>query len=46
MKVVSIEDTPELNLPHENWIPAATRQHFGLATETADVTLFDCSKRL
>ena len=44
LKVVSIEDTPELNLPHENWIPAATRTHFGLATENADVTLFDLLK--
>jgi flagellar protein FlaI len=44
MKVVSIEETPELNLPHENWIPAATRTHFGLATETADVNLFDLLK--
>ncbi len=44
LKVVSIEDTPELNLPHENWIPAATRTHFGLATETSDITLFDLLK--
>ena len=44
MKVVSIEDTPELNLPHENWIPATTRTHFGLMTETADVNLFDLLK--
>ncbi len=44
LKVVSIEDTPELNLPHENWIPAATRTHFGIATESADVTLFDLLK--
>jgi flagellar protein FlaI len=44
LKVVSIEDTPELNLPHQNWIPAATRTHFGLATETADITLFDLLK--
>jgi len=27
-KIVSIEDTQELNLPHENWIPAVTRQNF------------------
>ncbi|MCZ6582086.1 MAG: type II/IV secretion system ATPase subunit [Thaumarchaeota archaeon] len=27
-KVVSIEDTPELNLPIENWIPAISRQTF------------------
>lgn len=44
LKVVSIEDTPELNLPHENWIPAATRTHFGLSTESADVSLFDLLK--
>ena len=29
MKIVSIEDTRELNLPHENWIPALTREGFG-----------------
>ena len=29
MKIVSIEDTRELNLPHENWIPAVTRESFG-----------------
>ena len=27
-KVVSIEDTQELNLPIENWIPAVSRQNF------------------
>jgi len=27
-KIVSIEDTPELNLPLENWIPAISRQTF------------------
>ena len=44
LKIVSIEDTPELNLPHQNWIPAATRTHFGLSTENADVSLFDLLK--
>ena len=29
MKIVSIEDTRELNLPHENWVPALTREGFG-----------------
>ncbi|MGQ9680724.1 MAG: type II/IV secretion system ATPase subunit [Candidatus Bathyarchaeia archaeon] len=41
LKIVSIEDTPELNLPHQNWIPAITRSHFGLGTASADITLFD-----
>jgi flagellar protein FlaI len=44
LKVVSIEDTPELNLPHENWIPATTRTHFGISTENSDVSLFDLLK--
>jgi flagellar protein FlaI len=44
LKIVSIEDTPELNLPHDNWIPAVTRSHFGLSTENADISLFDLLK--
>ena len=28
-KIVSIEDTRELNLPHENWVPSLTRAGFG-----------------
>jgi flagellar protein FlaI len=44
LKVVSIEDTPELNLPHENWIPAATRTIFGSSSESVEITLFDLLK--
>lgn len=44
MKIVSIEDTPELNLPHENWIPSTTRTHVGLGTEASDISLFDLLK--
>ena len=44
LKIVSIEDTPELNLPHENWVPTNTRTHFGLGTEKADISLFDLLK--
>jgi len=29
MKIVSIEDTRELNLPHENWVPSLTKAGFG-----------------
>ena len=28
-KIISIEDTQELNLPHENWIPCVSRMSFG-----------------
>ncbi len=28
-KIVTMEDTREINLPHENWIPGTTRSGFG-----------------
>lgn len=34
MKIVSIEDTRELNLPHENWVPLLTRSGFGESDDT------------
>ena len=46
MKIVSIEDTRELNLPHENWVPLLTRSGFG-AKSTAtgkaagEIDMFD-----
>jgi len=39
-KIVSIEDTQELNLSHENWIPAVSRQSFSGNT-MAEITQFD-----
>ncbi len=42
MKVVSIEETPELNIPHTNWIPMATRTGFG--KKESAITLFDLLK--
>jgi len=39
-KIVSIEDTQELNLPHENWIPAVSRQSFTGST-MSEITQFD-----
>ena len=42
MKIVSIEDTRELNLPHENWIPALTREGFGgKRSSTGSIDMFD-----
>ena len=46
MKIVSIEDTRELNLPHENWVPCLTRAGFGaknLASGKApgEIDMFD-----
>lgn len=39
-KIVSIEDTPELNLPHENWIPSISRQTF-TAGGVGEISQFD-----
>ena len=39
-KVVSIEDTQELNLPHENWVPAVSRQSF-TDTQIGEISQFD-----
>ncbi|MCX8153963.1 MAG: type II/IV secretion system ATPase subunit [Candidatus Bathyarchaeota archaeon] len=45
MKIVSVEDTQELNLPHENWIPSVVRASFkGDNKQGGDITLFDLLK--
>lgn len=43
-KVISIEDTAELNLPHENWIPSVARTGFGAVGSPAEISLFDLLK--
>jgi len=47
-KVVSIEDTRELRIPHEHWIPGLARVGFGIPMPTGEkygeVTLFDLLK--
>ena len=40
-KIVTIEDTPELNLPHENWIQSVARVGF---MGEGEITLFDLLK--
>lgn len=39
-KIVSIEDTPEINLPHEHWLPMIARESEG----KAQVSMFDLLK--
>jgi len=46
MKIVSIEDTRELNLPHENWVPLLTRSGFGAKSNVTgkaagEIDMFD-----
>lgn len=47
-RIVSIEDTRELNLLHKNWLPSVARQGLGFANLTGqkygEVTLFDLLK--
>jgi flagellar protein FlaI len=46
-KVISIEDTREINIPHENWIPAVTRTGFGMpegGKRYGEISLFDLLK--
>ena len=42
-KVVTIEDTREVNLPHKNWIAGTTREGFSTADEKTgkDIDMFD-----
>ena len=44
-KIVSIEDTRELRIPKEHWIPSVTRTGFGIPMPTGEkygeITLFD-----
>jgi len=39
-KIISIEDTPEINLPHEHWLPMISRETEG----KAEVSMFDLLK--
>jgi flagellar protein FlaI len=37
-KIVSIEDTPEINIFHDNWIQSVTRVGFGRGSGSSDVS--------
>jgi archaeal flagellar protein FlaI len=42
MKIVTVEEIPELNVPHDNWVQLVSRESYGLgAFKTGEVTLFD-----
>jgi flagellar protein FlaI len=44
-KIITIEETAELNLPHENWVSLIARRSYGLGENlTGEVTLFDLVK--
>ena len=44
-KIITIEETAELNLPHENWVSLIARKSYGLGESlSGEVTLFDLVK--
>ncbi len=43
-KVITIEDTPEMNIPQENWISAIARVGFGSIGSSAEISTFDLLK--
>ncbi|MCK4474555.1 type II/IV secretion system ATPase subunit [Candidatus Bathyarchaeota archaeon] len=44
-KIITIEETAELNLSHENWVSLIARQSYGLGgSGVGEVTLFDLVK--
>ncbi|MCX6818017.1 MAG: type II/IV secretion system ATPase subunit [Candidatus Aenigmarchaeota archaeon] len=44
MKIVSIEDTPELSLPHPHWVPEVARTPISEGKKSGEVSLFDLLK--
>ncbi len=44
LKIVSIEDTAELRLPHPHWIPEVARSALSETEKRGEVTLFDLLK--
>ncbi len=46
MKIVTIEDTPELNLPHTNWVQLTSRESYivGAGATGTSIRLFDLVK--
>lgn len=43
-KIITIEDTAELNLPHKNCISSVARTGFGPAGSSAEISLYDLLK--
>ena len=43
-KVISIEDTREIQLHHENWLAEITREQIGFEAEEGKITMYDLLK--
>lgn len=43
MKIITVEEVPEINLQHKNWVRLVTRQSYG-SEKINEITLFDLVK--
>ncbi|MCD6487838.1 MAG: type II/IV secretion system ATPase subunit [Desulfurococcales archaeon] len=43
-KIVTVEDTPELNLPHPNWVQLTSRESYIVGGGGTEIKLFDLVK--
>ncbi len=45
IKIITIEEVQEINIPHQNWIPLVARASYGLGSEKiGEVSLYDLVK--
>ncbi|MCP8307311.1 MAG: type II/IV secretion system ATPase subunit [archaeon] len=45
LKIVTIEEVQEINIPHQNWIPLVSRPSYGLSSDRiGEVSLYDLVK--
>ncbi|MCC6018455.1 MAG: Flp pilus assembly complex ATPase component TadA, partial [Candidatus Verstraetearchaeota archaeon] len=44
LKIVTVEDTPELNLPHENWVQLTVRPVYAVGVTLTEIKLYDLVK--
>lgn len=45
LKIVTIEEVQEINIPHQNWIPLVSRPSYGFGAERiGEITLYDLVK--
>lgn len=45
LKIVTVEETAELNIPHDNWVQFVTRESYGLGmSKIGEITMFDLVK--
>jgi len=44
MKICTVEETREINIPSKNWVPFITRETYSIGEKVGEVTLYDLVK--